>query len=100
MGEKKRIQSSIESLSVGDERRCFNQIRRASTWVEPETLLWNGWPAGKFALEYVIGHHTKRKKKAELKASIEEENTGEEVKKKRTKKRNADFDNENQITEN
>jgi len=64
---KKKIQSSIPELSVGDERKCFNQIRKAATYIKPESLLWNGWPAGKFALDYVIGHHMKRKKKAEEK---------------------------------
>ena len=64
---KKIIQSSIPELSVGDERKCFNQIRKASSYIRPESLLWNGWPAGKFALDYVIGHHMKRKRKAEEK---------------------------------
>jgi hypothetical protein len=64
---KKKIQSSIPTLSVGDERKCFNHIRKASSYIKPESLLWNGWPAGKFALDYVIGHHMKRKKKAEEK---------------------------------
>ncbi len=62
---KKKIQSSIPELSVGDERKCFNQIRKASEYIRPDSLLWNGWPAGQFALSYVIGHHTKRKKKQE-----------------------------------
>ena len=62
---KKKIQSSIPELSVGDERKCFNQIRKASSYIKPESLLWNGWPAGQFALSYVIGHHTKRKRKQE-----------------------------------
>ena len=44
--QKKKIQSSIESLSVGDERRCFNQVRRASEYIQADTLLWNGMSAG------------------------------------------------------
>tara|TARA_Y100000591_G_C21851452_1_gene711923 strand:- start:4258 stop:4557 length:300 start_codon:yes stop_codon:yes gene_type:complete len=68
---KKKIQSSIESLSVGDERRCFNQIRRAADYITEDTLLWNGLSAGSFALQYIIGHHSKRKKKAEEKNNIE-----------------------------
>tara|TARA_B100002051_G_C16743827_1_gene646117 strand:- start:2003 stop:2320 length:318 start_codon:yes stop_codon:yes gene_type:complete len=64
---KKKIQSSIEALSVGDERRCFNQVRRAADYITEDTLLWNGWSAGSFALKYIIGHHSKRKKKAEEK---------------------------------
>lgn len=68
---KKKIQSSIEALSVGDERRCFNQVRRAADYITEETLLWNGWTAGQFALQYIIGHHSKRKKKAEEKNQLD-----------------------------
>ena len=77
---KKKIQSSIESLSVGDERRCFNQVRRAAEYIKADTLLWNGWTAGSFALQYIIGHHSKRKKKAEEKCSTDKN------KKRRTSK--------------
>ena len=76
---KKKIQSSIPELSVGDERKCFNQIRKAAIYIRPESLLWNGWPAGKFALDYVIGHHMKRKKKAEEK----QDNLPDDMKKQR-----------------
>jgi len=81
---KKKIQSSIAQLSVGDERKCFNQIRKAALYIQPETLLWNGWPAGKFALDYVIGHHMKRKMKAE-----EKKTTGPQRRKRKA------FDDEN-----
>ena len=84
---KKKIQSSIPSLSVGDERKCFNQIRKAATYIRPESLLWNGWPAGKFALDYVIGHHMKRKRKAEEKLDQIPEDQ-----KKRKRTRNRVFD--------
>ena len=80
---KKKIQSSIPELSVGDERKCFNQIRKASAYIQPESLLWNGWPAGKFALDYVIGHHMKRKRKAQEKEEIDIDPT----KRKRNRKR-------------
>ena len=72
---KKMIQSSIEKLSVGDERKCFNQIRKAAEWITPDSLLWNGWPAGEFALAYVIGHHQKRKQKAESKGANSSQQT-------------------------
>ena len=68
---KKKIQSSIPSLTVGDERKSFNQIRKASEYIRSDTLLWNGMPAGEFALAYVIGHHTKRKLKAQEKLSTD-----------------------------
>jgi hypothetical protein len=84
---KKKIQSSIPELSVGDERKCFNQIRKAAAYIKPDSLLWNGWPAGKFALDYVIGHHMKRKKKAEEK----QESLPEHLKRKR-KTRTSYFD--------
>ena len=90
--KKKKIQSSIPSLSVGDERKCFNQIRKASAYIKPESLLWNGWPAGKFALDYVIGHHTKRKKKAEEKL----ESIPETLRKKK-RRRNKIFDDLEEI---
>ncbi|MBJ23985.1 MAG: hypothetical protein CMB64_04875 [Euryarchaeota archaeon] len=67
---KKKIQSSIPGLSVGSERKCFNQIRRCSEYITPETLLWNGMSVGEFCMSYVIGHHMKRKRKAEEKASV------------------------------
>ena len=67
---KKKIQSSIPGLSVGSERKCFNQIRRCSEYITPETLLWNGMSVGEFCMSYVIGHHMKRKRKAEEKASM------------------------------
>jgi hypothetical protein len=86
--QKKKIQSSIPELSVGDERKCFNQIRRASAYIKPESLLCNGMAAGSFALAYVIGHHTKRKRKAEEK--LENLPDGQKVKKKRNRRRGFD----------
>ena len=64
---KKTIQSSIPNLTVGEERKLFNQIRKSAAYITPETLLFNGWSAGGFALTYVIEHHLKRKRKAENK---------------------------------
>ena len=70
---KKKIQSSIPELTVGEERKLFNQIRKSAAYITPETLLFNGWTAGGFALTYIIQHHMKRKRKAEEKTSSEEE---------------------------
>lgn len=64
---KKKIQSSIPELSVGEERKLFNQIRKSAAYITPDTLLFNGWTAGGFALTYIIQHHMKRKRKAEEK---------------------------------
>ena len=90
--KKKKIQSSIASLSVGDERKCFNQIRKAAGYIEQDSLLWNGWTAGKFALEYVIGHHMKRKQKAEEKMKTSPRASKEENVKKRRGKRSLESD--------
>ena len=93
---KKKIQSSIAALTVGDERKCFNQIRKAAGYIEQDSLLWNGWTAGKFALEYVIGHHMKRKKKAEEKLKQQSASTPE-PKKRRPRKRGLDKDMEQEV---
>ena len=69
---KKKIQSSIPELTVGEERKLFNQIRKSAAYITPETLLFNGWTAGGFALTYIIQHHMKRKRKAEEKTNVEE----------------------------
>lgn len=69
---KKKIQSSIPELTVGEERKLFNQIRKSAAYITPETLLFNGWTAGGFALTYIIQHHMKRKRKAEEKTGCED----------------------------
>ena len=72
--QKKKIQSSIPELTVGEERKLFNQIRKSAAYIESNTLLFNGWTAGGFALTYIIQHHMKRKRKAEEKTSMDESN--------------------------
>lgn len=69
---KKKIQSSIPELTVGEERKLFNQIRKSAAYIQPDTLLFNGWTAGGFALTYIIQHHMKRKRKAEEKTFSED----------------------------
>ena len=59
-------QSSIEGMTIGQERRCLNQIYRASEnqgSLDPNWLLHNGETAGGFCLKYIVGHHAKRKRK-------------------------------------
>lgn len=64
----KKAQSCINSLSIGDERKCLNQIYKAANQntdgvVDPNWLLYNGMTAGHFSTLYIVGHHNKRKKK-------------------------------------
>jgi hypothetical protein len=82
---KKKIQSSIPELSVGEERKLFLIIRKSSAYITPDTLLFNGWSAGGFALTYIIQHHMKRKRKAEEKVAMEPD-----TKKRRTKREKFD----------
>ena len=42
-------------MSVGDVRKSLNQIRKAGEAIRSEHLLFNGWPAGKFALSFILG---------------------------------------------
>jgi hypothetical protein len=65
---KKMIESSIPDMSIGEERKCLNQIYRAarvspSQAVDPNWLLFNGQTAGVFCTKYVVGHYNKRKLK-------------------------------------
>lgn len=73
---KKKIQSSIPELTVGEERKLFNQIRKSAAYITPDTLLFNGWTAGGFALTYIIQHHMKRKRKAEEKTDPQSNKRG------------------------
>lgn len=79
MKPKKKIQSSIPELTVGEERKLFNQIRKSAAYITPETLLFNGWTAGGFALTYIIQHHMKRKRKAEEKTSDQDGNKRQKI---------------------
>lgn len=66
-GERRAATASIDGLSIGEERKCLNQIYRASkdedSAPDPHWLLYNGMTAGSFCMLYVIGHHKKRMKK-------------------------------------
>lgn len=77
---KKKIQSSIPELTVGEERKLFNQIRKSAAYIAPDTLLFNGWTAGGFALTYIIQHHMKRKRKAEEKTTEDGSNKRHKIK--------------------
>lgn len=60
-GPSKGVSSAaMQALSLGEVRKCLNQIRRAGDRIRPEHLLYNGWSAGAFALAYLIGHHKRR----------------------------------------
>ncbi|KAK9825270.1 hypothetical protein WJX74_004602 [Apatococcus lobatus] len=74
--------SSIPGMTVGNVRKTLNQIRKAGNAIKSEHLLWNGWPAGRFALAYIKGHHEKRKqgkKNTDPDDEEGEEETGDEA---------------------
>ncbi|KAK9865836.1 hypothetical protein WJX84_004677 [Apatococcus fuscideae] len=74
--------SSIPGMTVGNVRKTLNQIRKAGNAIKSEHLLWNGWPAGRFALAYIKGHHEKRKqgkKATDPEDEDAEEETGDEA---------------------
>jgi hypothetical protein len=71
--QPKRVQSSIQGMSIGDERKCLNQIYRLASkddnaHIDPNWLLQNGQTAGSFSLNYVVGHYQKRRSKMKQKA--------------------------------
>ena len=57
----KVMSASIPNMAVGDVRKCLNQIRKAGSSIRENHLLWNGWPAGRFALLYLIGNYSNKK---------------------------------------
>lgn len=72
--QPKRVQSSIKGMSIGDERKCLNQIYRLASkddnvCIDPNWLLQNGQTAGSFSLNYVVGHYQKRRSKMQQKAA-------------------------------
>eukprot|EP00899_Mesostigma_viride_P018579 jgi/Mesvir1/26722/Mv20499-RA.1 len=62
------MSTSIPNMSVGDVRKCLNEIRRAGSGIEASYKLANGWTAGDFALKYLIGNYTPSSKE---KAAVE-----------------------------
>ena len=46
--------SKIPSMTIGEVRQCFMQIRLLKDMVNMETILFNGMPAGKFAIDYIL----------------------------------------------
>jgi len=64
--ERKRVMTpAIWGMTVKEERACLSEIRARSPDINYQHVLENGWTAGKFALQYVIGHHRKRKSKSQ-----------------------------------
>lgn len=51
---KKGMQSKIPSLSIGDVRQSFVQLRMMAPNVNSDTMLFSGMTAGRFALLYII----------------------------------------------
>eukprot|EP00899_Mesostigma_viride_P027344 jgi/Mesvir1/7795/Mv11738-RA.1 len=67
-GAKKRkrepyMSTSIPDLSVGDVRKCLNEIRKLGAAATVDHKLANGWSAGEFALKYLLGNYTPNSKK-------------------------------------
>ena len=46
--------SKIPHMTIGEVRQCFQQIRLLREDVSMETILFNGMPAGKFAIDYIL----------------------------------------------
>ena len=64
--ERKRVMTpAIGGMTVKEERACLSEIRARSPDINYQHVLENGWTAGKFALQYVTGHHRKRKSKCQ-----------------------------------
>ena len=64
---KKRIMTpAIRGMSVKEERACLSEIRSNAGIITDGFILQNGWAAGDFALEYIMGHQTKRKTKTSI----------------------------------
>ena len=78
--QKRKFCSAVHGMSVGEERKCLNQIRKAKLkygHVRSEFLLLNGETAGDFALKYLLGIHEKRKKQATATSGKEDQGEGE-----------------------
>lgn len=61
---KRVMTPAIAGMTVKQERSCLAEIRNLEPDVTHDTILSNGWTAGKFALAYITGHHIKRKTKS------------------------------------
>lgn len=48
-----RSLSRMDSMTVGDVRQCFSQMR-STFYLSSNTILWCGLTAGEFALQYLI----------------------------------------------
>eukprot|EP00899_Mesostigma_viride_P000431 jgi/Mesvir1/10389/Mv10587-RA.1 len=52
------MSASIPDMSVGDVRKCLNEIRRLGPGATSgHVLATNGWTAGDFALKYLLGNN-------------------------------------------
>lgn len=46
--------SKIPHMTIAEVRQCFQQIRVLKEGVNMETILFNGSPAGRFAIDYIL----------------------------------------------
>ena len=80
---KSTTKSRIKSMSVGDVRYSFCQLRAAGEDLSPDFVLYNGQKAGEFALRYLIETtkttRKRRKKKRGYCSSSDSDNSDEVV---------------------
>lgn len=58
---RRKMQSAVPSMSVKEERKALQEIRSITNPRPHMVLQCNGMTVGAFALQYVVGHHLKRK---------------------------------------
>lgn len=77
--KNKRIMTpAIDGMTVKQERACLSEIRANAMDVTADYILENGWTAGDFSLQYIMGHQNKRKSKnSKHKSESEEGNNSE-----------------------
>jgi hypothetical protein len=63
--------SRICGMTVGDIRFCFQQLRSAGSTLSPHLILYNGQPAGAFALAYLIETSNSMRKRRKRKKETE-----------------------------
>jgi hypothetical protein len=76
MDKQPKMRSSVDGMSVQEERQLLTEIRRNADHVTNATVLSNGMTAGEFALLYVQGHHQKRQLKLHRKIMVEQPDQG------------------------
>lgn len=78
---KSTTKSRIKSMSVGDVRYSFCQLRAAGEDLSPDFVLYNGQKAGEFALRYLIEttKTTRKRRKKKRGYSSSESDSSEDI---------------------